>query len=117
MANITRALSIKGAPDILLPRCSSALQQDGTVKPLLITDLEQIELVKDQWSRRGKRVILVAEKGVSHDAFESLTSSNAEKVVLELAQKNLTFLGLLGITDPLVQTPSSYIWRECRSSN
>ncbi|OJD23701.1 hypothetical protein ACJ73_04943 [Blastomyces percursus] len=48
-------LYIKGAPAVLIPRCSGVVQKDGTVKPLSSVDLAQIESVKNKWSLMGKR--------------------------------------------------------------
>jgi sodium/potassium-transporting ATPase subunit alpha len=86
---------IKGAPDILLPRCSHILGDKGEIMPMNDLHLKRIEDTKDFWSRQGKRVILMARKATTVP-----TSSNAEKEVLFAARHGLTFVGLCGIVDP-----------------
>lgn len=55
-------LYIKGAPDILLPKCSALLSNSRTTQLLNSQRRGEIEHVKDQWSREAKRVILLARK-------------------------------------------------------
>ncbi|KAK9481100.1 Na,H/K antiporter P-type ATPase [Lipomyces japonicus] len=71
-------LTVKGAPDILLSRCSAYVSPDGSSRPLDTSVRAMIESVKDDWSRKGKRVILLAKKVVS----------------------GLTQVGMVGIVDP-----------------
>lgn len=94
-ANKRTVLMIKGAPDIILPRCATVLGEDGDVLPLTEAQMQRIEQIKDDWSRQGKRVILLAKK-------ETMApfSSNPEKEVLFAAREGLTFVGILGIIDP-----------------
>jgi sodium/potassium-transporting ATPase subunit alpha len=86
---------IKGAPDILLPRCDSIIGDHGEIRQLTNAQMQRIETIKDDWSRQGKRVILLARK-LTVAPF----SSNAEKEVLQAAREGLTLVGLLGIVDP-----------------
>lgn len=86
---------IKGAPDILLPRCNSLVGDHGEILDLTEPQRARIEQIKDDWSRQGKRVILIARK---HTVAPF--SSNPEKEVLVEARESLTFVGLLGIVDP-----------------
>ena len=88
-------LTIKGAPDILLPRCDTLLNDKGEAVPLTPAQLSRIERIKDDWSRQGKRVILLAEKPTVVPF-----SKNAEKEVLISAREGLTFVGIVGIVDP-----------------
>lgn len=86
---------IKGAPDILLPRCDTILNEHSECIPLTDAQRRRIEQVKDTWSRQGKRVILLAQKPTVVPF-----SANAEKEVLVAARQGLTFVGILGIVDP-----------------
>jgi sodium/potassium-transporting ATPase subunit alpha len=86
---------IKGAPDILLPRCNSMLSDGGEIGPLTEAQIQRIEKIKDDWSRQGKRVILLARKSTVVPF-----SSNNEKEVLVEARQGLTFVGIVGIVDP-----------------
>lgn len=90
-------LMIKGAPDILLPRCNTVIEDSGTIVPLSDFQRKRIEDFKDMWSRQGKRVILMAKKLIP---VLSPNSSNHEKEVLSAARENLTLVGLVGIVDP-----------------
>jgi sodium/potassium-transporting ATPase subunit alpha len=88
-------LMIKGAPDILLPRCELVLNEKNEAVPLSDAQRRRIEYIKDGWSRQGKRVILMARKPTV-----APFSSNAEKEVLVAARQGLTFVGIVGIVDP-----------------
>ncbi|KAF2110504.1 hypothetical protein BDV96DRAFT_528108 [Lophiotrema nucula] len=88
-------LLIKGAPDILLPRCNTLLADNGDIINLTEQQRRRIEHVKDTWSRQGKRVILLARKSTMPPF-----SVNPEKEVLVAARQGLTFVGLVGIVDP-----------------
>lgn len=90
-----RLLMIKGAPDILVERCASIVTADGTVAPLDRAAYERVCKIKDDWSARGQRVILMARKVVPAPAEEP-----SEEAVMELAKDNLTLVGLLAIVDP-----------------
>ncbi|KAI4690640.1 uncharacterized protein J4E88_002112 [Alternaria novae-zelandiae] len=88
-------LMIKGAPDILLPRCDLILNEKGEEIPLTDAQRLRIDTVKDSWSRQGKRVILLARKPTIVPF-----SANHEKEVLVAAREGLTFVGIVGIVDP-----------------
>lgn len=100
-SNQDSTLFIKGAPDVLLGRCNSILRNDGSVEPLSNEDRRRIETIKDQWSLQGKRVILMAQRPMSEDLSPTLSSAQAEKVVLSMARSELTFTGIWGLLDPL----------------
>jgi sodium/potassium-transporting ATPase subunit alpha len=95
-------LLTKGAPDILLPGCTSALTPDGNVVPLDEEVLARIVYLQESWASRGQRVLLLARKilkagggdipegmGVDHSMF-------GDKI-MEIAMKGLTVVGLVGI--------------------
>ncbi|KAI1964004.1 hypothetical protein LOZ58_001865 [Ophidiomyces ophidiicola] len=94
-------LWIKGAPEVLLSRCNTVLQDDGSVKHMSSTYRHEIEQIKDRWSGDGKRVILVAQRVISGDILPSLQSAKAERVALDIAREDLTFIGLWGLIDPI----------------
>ena len=98
---------IKGAPEILLPRCGSMLANKGHTASLTEQDTKRIEDVKDNWSRQGKRVILLARKNIKALA----PSGNHEREILVAAREGLTFVGLVGIVDPPVCCLSSFPWK------
>ena len=96
-------LAIKGAPDILLPRCTSYLGQNGDLVEMRETDREAIEQVKNEWSGQGKRVILLAQKKLTSKFTDNgllPSSRDYEQAVMEESAGGLELIGLCGIVDP-----------------
>lgn len=67
----------KGAPDMLLGRCTSYTGEDGASHVLEETILTCSVETKDQWSRQGTGVILLARKALSRTVIKSTLSSAA----------------------------------------
>ena len=89
--NICRLLTIKGAPDVLIGRCSKVVGMDGESKPLDENTKLAIERTKNSWSSQGKRVILLARKVVAKDNFLSQPNSgDFETEVMDHAKSGLT---------------------------
>lgn len=60
-----------------------------------------IEDIKNEWSRQGKRVILLARKILSGQEVRAVPGSNEmEKEAMDQARFDLTLVGLIGIADP-----------------
>ncbi|KAF7889465.1 uncharacterized protein EAF01_010958 [Botrytis porri] len=94
-------LTIKGAPDILITRCSMYTTIDGNSKALDEDVLEKIDEIKNGWSAEGRRVILLARKIVKKDELKTTPdSSHFEKEISSHARSGLTLVGILGIVDP-----------------
>lgn len=94
-------LTIKGAPDVLIPRCQFYLTPEGNVEPLSENKLREIEAVKDEWSANGKRVILLARRLVPSGTMKSDPADGAfEDEAAEFSRTGLTLIGLIGIVDP-----------------
>ena len=94
-------LLIKGAPDILMGRCTSYVGQFGEVHPSDDKFRKHLETVKDEWSSQGKRVLLLARKILhSEELAAKPTDGNFEDEVLKHAATGLTLVGLAGIVDP-----------------
>ena len=94
-------LMIKGAPDILLPRCTSYIDTDGTIKVMTEEDKRFLEDQKNFWSSQGKRVILLAEKGLQKLVFDPVEQPREyERDILGRAGNDLILCGLVGIVDP-----------------
>lgn len=89
---------VKGAPDILLDRAVSYLSSDGTVKPLTAPAHDKVLALQEEWSRKGQRVLLLAQRVYTAKA-ELDTSAFEEEIAIE-AERELTILGLVGIVDP-----------------
>lgn len=94
-------LTIKGAPDVLISRCSTYVSMDGQTKALDKTTRAAVENIKNQWSSQGKRVILLARKIVKWEVLQcSPASSRFEEEISQHARSALTLVGIVGIVDP-----------------
>lgn len=94
-------LTIKGAPDVLIGRCTKYTTMEGESKVLDDATRTKIEAIKNIWSSKGRRVILLARKRVSKEQIRALPSSSQfEDEVSYHAREGLTLVGLVGIVDP-----------------
>lgn len=89
---VASSLSVKGAPEVVLPQCSAWLR--GSLrKPLADGDAERLARVAAELARRGLRVLAVAERSVG--AEDRLDPSRPV---------GLGFLGFLAFSDPVRPT-------------
>ncbi|KAI9641498.1 hypothetical protein NHQ30_010307 [Ciborinia camelliae] len=94
-------LTIKGAPDILIERCSRYTTIDGDSKDLDDDILRKINELKNGWSAEGRRVILLARKIIKKDELRTTPdSSHFENEISSHARSGLTLVALVGIVDP-----------------
>ncbi|KAH9845047.1 PMR1-Ca++-transporting P-type ATPase located in Golgi [Teratosphaeria destructans] len=94
-------LMIKGAPDILLPRCGSYITKDGHVERLEENDRQALEMQKDFWSSQGRRVILLAQKPLEQLHFDPANQPREfERDIMGRATSELCLVGLIAIVDP-----------------
>ncbi|CAL3970765.1 unnamed protein product [Diplocarpon coronariae] len=94
-------LMIKGAPDVLIDRCTKFTDMDGETKTLDNTIRAKVEQIKNEWSAQGKRVILLARKTISKQQIKSATSSSQfEDEIMHHARTEITLVGIVGIIDP-----------------
>ncbi|KAI5815821.1 hypothetical protein BZA77DRAFT_73418 [Pyronema omphalodes] len=100
-------LTIKGAPDILITRCTHFMDHDGSTKELSPEKLQLVEETKDKWSAQGKRVILMARK--KFRTPHSPQSREFEEEVMQESSSGLELIGLVGIIDPLRDEVSEVI--------
>jgi hypothetical protein len=93
----------KGAPDLLIPNCSSVLTPSGDVVPLDEEMRSRVERLQETWASRGQRVLLLARKivhpsdlpagmGFDHALFGD--------TIMDVAKSGLTVIGMVGIVDP-----------------
>ena len=80
-----REAYVKGAPDMLLPRCTRILVGDE-VRAITEKDVEEIKKANSRMAKKALRVLGVAVKtgDLTHETLES----------------DLTFVGLVGMIDP-----------------
>lgn len=93
-----RLLTIKGAPDVLIDRCTHFTSNSGDTTVLNSNIRSMIEGIKDDWSAHGKRVILLARKILP--AQPLVMSNDLESAIVESAKTGLTLVGLVSIVDP-----------------
>lgn len=105
--NYTRGsflLCVKGAPEVLMPRCSFVLDPSGG-PPIAISSSirESITNVQENWSRTGQRVLLLARRIVNDKWLERETDRNSQEFaeVVEEYNRDLIIVGLVGLIDPL----------------
>lgn len=105
--NYTRGsflLSVKGAPEVLIPRCSHVLDPSGGPPISISTAIrERITDVQERWSRTGQRVLLLARRIVRDNWLEKATDRQSEEFaeVVEEYNRDLIIVGLVGLIDPL----------------
>lgn len=99
--NTETELTIKGAPDILLPRCMFYMDANGTRQPLTEEHRIYVSELKDKWSAQGKRVILIARKQLNAQTVSySVDSQEFEDAIMSESTRGLELVGLLAIVDP-----------------
>ncbi|KAF5376631.1 hypothetical protein D9615_007850 [Tricholomella constricta] len=103
---------VKGAPDILLPTCTSywsAITND--VQPFDPSARSKIIAIQEKWSRDGERVILVC---MCHYApYAPVVSNEFGGEIGRSGIETLTIIGLLGLMDP-PRPESALAVAECR---
>lgn len=91
-------LMVKGAPDVLLPRCNACLTPSGSTQPLTEEAKRQLVSQQEAWSRDGQRVIMLARRDFGTSAIPNTTPFEDEAVMA--SQSDLIVIGILGILDP-----------------
>ncbi|RLI45639.1 ATPase [Candidatus Bathyarchaeota archaeon] len=81
----------KGAPEIVLERCSHILK-DGKITKLTEKERERILRTNEEMANEALRVLAVA--------YKELPTTTSEKFDEENLEKDLVFLGLTGMIDP-----------------
>jgi Ca2+-transporting ATPase len=84
----------KGAPDVLLARCTSELVGDGR-RPLTATRREEILQTNETLAGEALRTLGVAARWLEEDALAKHTAKPDEQ-----AEQGLAFAGLIGMIDP-----------------
>ena len=82
----------KGAPEQVLPSCSTILWGDGQERALGRDELRAVSDAIEQYARRGLRILAVADRRLEVGA--------ATPTRREEAERDLCFLGLVAMLDP-----------------
>jgi len=83
-------LAMKGATDSVLS-VAKYIYRDGKILPLTEEDKEKIQKLNETWSKRALRVLAIAFRPLEADG---------QDYVLEETEKDVVFLGLVGMIDP-----------------
>jgi calcium-translocating P-type ATPase len=82
----------KGAPEQVLPSCSTILRGDGHEQPLRAEELQAVKDALDAFAAKGLRVLGIADQRLEQGA----TAPERR----EQAEHDLCFLGLVAMLDP-----------------
>ncbi|MFC3537832.1 HAD-IC family P-type ATPase [Couchioplanes caeruleus subsp. azureus] len=99
-----RLISVKGAPETVLPRCVTRRGAHGAPAPLDAPGRELLAEQVERLARRGYRVLAIAERAAS--ARRHLDDDRVD---------DLEFCGLLGLADPVRPTAAAAV-RQLRSA-
>ncbi|KAF9975980.1 hypothetical protein BGZ73_000145 [Actinomortierella ambigua] len=111
----TMLVLVKGAPDVLLPYCTSYLSSLNRIEELTEAAKQSLSTYQQAWSRRGQRVLMLckgryspaaataAAQKMAEATANGASSSAAAGQTDELTRQGLDqlcILGLVGIMDP-----------------
>ncbi|KAJ2397050.1 hypothetical protein GGI05_000835, partial [Coemansia sp. RSA 2603] len=94
-------LLVKGAPDVLLPQCTSIQDVDGQIHQLDKATIDRLQTLQRQWASCGQRVLMLCRREFTDNPFADISDRPAD-MERAVAQYNgeLTVVGLVGIEDP-----------------
>jgi Ca2+-transporting ATPase len=84
-------LCVKGAPDVVLARCTHYQALDDELRPLTAAMREQISEANGQFASEALRVLAVAYRPLP---------ALPEPITADGVERDLVFLGLIGMIDP-----------------
>ncbi|EEP72565.1 ATPase [Micromonospora sp. ATCC 39149] len=94
-----RLLSVKGAPETVLPRCAARRTADGHDQPLDDAGRDELHRMLAERARAGHRVLAVAERRVTGDT------------VTDDGVTELVFVGLLALADGVRESAAPAVRR------
>ncbi|KAI0036987.1 sodium-potassium ATPase [Vararia minispora EC-137] len=99
-----RLLCVKGAPEVLFPRCTHVVDPaGGRPLPLAVANKNRLVSVQERWAKLGRRVLVLARRIIPADALPKSVAADPdafEEIVNEL-NGDLVVVGLVGLIDPL----------------
>ena len=84
-------LHVKGAPEMLLPRCTSSMGADGEERPLEQAERDRVKTKVEGFAKQGLRVLALARRPLPF---------GPQPPDRELAERELCLLGLITMRDP-----------------
>ncbi|KOS17404.1 Sodium/potassium-transporting ATPase subunit alpha-A [Escovopsis weberi] len=95
-------LTVKGGPDVLMPRCTQYVAASGAVLPFDAAAAQALETIKNRLSSQGRRCLVVAQKTVTPESLmENLGTTMIDESIIGEAETGLTLIGVVAIVDPL----------------
>ena len=94
-------LFVKGAPTLVLDRCSHIKLQDGRAVEINSALRQKIERSIMTMSSRPLRCLLLAIKDINGDDVSHTIKLGRNKKNFSAIESNLTMIGLIGIKDPV----------------
>jgi sodium/potassium-transporting ATPase subunit alpha len=95
-------LFCKGAPDVILSRCSKVLCADGSEEELTDKRAELLLSTQTKWASEGKRVLLMARRIIKSEEKPENTVSGTSSFSTWATNMNmdLVVIGMIAIVDP-----------------
>ena len=107
---------LKGAPDILLRKCKSILEENGSERPINGLDILNLIKIQNEWCLMGQRVILICRRYLNNvDGNELSMKTTAELENNVNSFDNFCLMGMLGIIDPPREGVADVVMR-CRGA-
>ncbi|KAF9580508.1 hypothetical protein BGW38_002829 [Lunasporangiospora selenospora] len=97
---------VKGAPDVLLPYCTSYLSgTSNTPQQLTEDEITELSRIQQAWSRRGQRVLMLCKGRYNPYLAGTMAQSGSSSAALQedltrQGLQDLCIIGMLGIMDP-----------------
>jgi sodium/potassium-transporting ATPase subunit alpha len=98
------SMTIKGAPDVLLPRCTHVVTAAGAPPVALNHEARQrLVAIQERWAGQGRRVLVLARRVVPAEAIPkgAMPNSDAFEDAVQSLVGDLVVVGLVGLIDPL----------------
>ena len=96
-----RRMYLKGAAEVILPRCTQYMDTDGTIRPLGAAERRELTAAAEDMASRALRVLVLADCTASR---------------MEPERGGLVFLGLAGMLDPPRESARTAI-RQCAAAS
>ncbi|CEP09916.1 hypothetical protein [Parasitella parasitica] len=92
---------VKGAPDILLPKCTSVLSaKSNTIVSLSPEVADGLKTLQEKWASNGQRVLVLCRRFYTPATSCMESTSELHDEIVNYAVQDLTVIGLVGIMDP-----------------
>ncbi|KAK7054487.1 hypothetical protein VNI00_003685 [Paramarasmius palmivorus] len=110
-------LLVKGAPDVLMARCSSQLDRDGTSIPLSAEVISRITAVQEEYAAQGQRVLLLARRVLPPGFITNDELADIARIEdkIKTSTMELSVMGLVALMDPLKEECPETV-RICRKA-